>query len=109
MARTKLKRLIQVKDLPNVFQLKAEDVKNSIRKYFKSNDLFTLEIGCGHGDYSVELSKRFPHRNFIGIDVKGARIFKGAVKALDEKLANVAFLIGRVERLNEILPAKSDE
>jgi tRNA (guanine-N7-)-methyltransferase len=109
MARTKLKRLIQVKDLPNVFLLKEKDVESSIRSYFKSNQIFTLEIGCGHGNYSVELAKRFPTRNFIGIDVKGARIFKGAVKALDEKLVNVAFLVGRAERLNEILPAKSVE
>ena len=109
MARTKLKRLIKVRDLANVFQLNTEDIQNLIRNYFKSKELFTLEIGCGHGDYSVELAKRFPTRNFIGIDVKGARIFKGATRALDEKLTNVAFLIGRAERLKDILSAKSVE
>ena len=109
MARTKLKRLIQVKDMPNVFLLKEEDVKNSIHTYFNPNESFILEIGCGHGNYSVELAKRFPDKNLIGIDVKGARIFKGATRALDEKLINVAFLIGRAERLIEVLPAKSVE
>ena len=109
MARTKLKRLSRVKDLPNVFSLMDADIQNAILKYFKSKKLFTIEIGCGHGDYSIELAQKFPGRNFIGIDVKGSRIFNGALKAIDQNLGNVAFLIAKAEKLDEIFQAKSVE
>jgi tRNA (guanine-N7-)-methyltransferase len=109
MARTKLKRLSKVKELPNVFDLEIEDVQNAIQNYFKPGNRFTLEIGCGHGDYSFELAKRFPERNFIGIDIKGARVFLGAMKAIEEKLDNIAFIVGRAEKLNEAFNPKSIE
>ena len=109
MARTKLKRLVKVKDLPNVFQFNTIGIGGLIREYFKSADIFTLEIGCGQGDYSYELAKKFPERNFIGVDVKGARIFHGANKALNENLTNVAFIIGRAEKLDDIFKPKSIE
>ncbi|MCW8960879.1 MAG: tRNA (guanosine(46)-N7)-methyltransferase TrmB [Ignavibacteriaceae bacterium] len=109
MARTKLKKLSKVKDLPNVFDLETESVQNEIHDYFKPDRLFTLEIGCGHGDYSIELAKRFPERVFIGIDVKGARVYLGATKAIEEKLDNVAFIVGRAEKLNEAFKFKSVE
>jgi tRNA (guanine-N7-)-methyltransferase len=109
MARTKLKRLTKVDDLPNVFSLKHPAIKEAIKHYFNSNKLFTIEIGCGQGDYSVDLAQKFPDRNFIGIDVKGARIFHGATKALDLNLHNVAFLIAKAENLAEIFDEKSIE
>ena len=109
MARTKLKRLSKVKELPNVFSMESETIQSEIHNYFKSGNLFTLEIGCGHGDYSVELAKRFPARNFIGIDVKGARVFRGAMKALNENLCNIAFIIGKAEKLDEIFQSNSVE
>ena len=109
MARTKLKKLSLVKDLPNVFDLETESVQNEIYNYFKTDHLFTLEIGCGHGDYSIELANRFPKRIFIGIDRKGARVFLGATKAIKEKLDNVAFIVGRAEKLNEAFKFKSVE
>jgi tRNA (guanine-N7-)-methyltransferase len=109
MARTKHKRLSKVKDLPNVFSLQNLDAKEAIWNYFKFNKLFTLEIGCGHGDYSIELALKFPGRNFIGVDIKGARIFNGALKAIDHNLGNVAFIIGKAEKLNEIFQPKSIE
>jgi tRNA (guanine-N7-)-methyltransferase len=109
MARTKLKRLSKVKELPNVFDLETEAVQSAIQNYFKPGNIFTLEIGCGHGDYSFELAKRFPERNFIGIDIKGARVFLGAMKAIEEKLDNVAFIVGRAEKLNEAFKNKSIE
>ena len=107
MARTKQKRLLKVKDLPNVFCLIDADIQNAILRYFKSNKLFTIEIGCGHGDYSLGLARIFPDRNFIGIDVKGARIFNGALKAIDQNLGNVAFIIAKAENLIEIFQNKS--
>ena len=109
MARTKLRRLLKVKQLANVFSSHNPDVKEIIQNFFKSNNLFTIEIGCGHGDYSTELAKKFPGRNFIGIDVKGARVFHGAMNALEAKLNNVAFIVGKAEKLYEIFPLKSVE
>ena len=109
MARTKRKRLSKVKELPNVFNMESETMQSEIQNYFKSGNLFTLEIGCGHGDYSVELAKRFSKRNFVGIDVKGARIFRGAMKALEESLYNIAFIVGRAEKLNETFKSNSVE
>jgi len=107
MARTKQKRLSKVKELPNVFSLLDPNVKKTISNYFESSKPFTIEIGCGHGDYSIELAQMFSDRNFIGIDIKGARIFNGALKAIDQNLDNVAFLIAKAENLNEIFQQKS--
>lgn len=109
MARTKLQRLNRANELPNVFSLRTPDLSGALKSYFKSELPFTIEIGCGHGDYSVELAKKFPKRNFIGIDIKGARIFSGAMKAANLNLNNVAFIQARVERLNEIFHKKSIE
>jgi tRNA (guanine-N7-)-methyltransferase len=109
MARTKKKRLLQVKELPNVFSLRDPDVKDTIYNYIKSTKAFTLELGCGHGDYSLELAQIFPDRNFIGVDVKGSRIFNGALKAIDHNLSNVAFFIAKAEKLDEIFQPKSVE
>jgi tRNA (guanine-N7-)-methyltransferase len=107
VARTKQKRLTKVKYLPNVFSISDANTKISLKKYFKNDNRFTLEIGCGHGDYSIELAQKYPERNFIGIDVKGARIFQGAIKASELNLKNVAFLITKAERLLEIINDKS--
>ena len=101
MARTKLKRLLKVKKFRNVFSGETISIKEGIQNYFSSGNRFSLEIGCGHGDYSVELAKKFPERNFVGIDVKGARIYHGAMRSIDDKLDNVGFIIGKAEKLNE--------
>jgi tRNA (guanine-N7-)-methyltransferase len=109
MARTKLKRLSKLSEISNVFNIKQMDIKESVKSHFKGENLFTLEIGCGHGDYSVELAQKFSDRNFIGIDVKGARLYKGATKALELNLNNVAFIITRAEKLGEIFESNSVE
>jgi tRNA (guanine-N7-)-methyltransferase len=109
MARTKLKRLSKLSELTNVFSFKSPEHHISLFNFFKNKKHFTLEIGCGHGDYSIELAQKFPERYFLGVDVKGARIFKGAMKALELKINNVAFVIARVESLNEIFLPKSIE
>jgi tRNA (guanine-N7-)-methyltransferase len=102
MTRTKLKRIKKANELPNVFKIGTVSKENVLGDFFKSTGPITLEIGCGHGDYSVELGKRFPDRNFIGMDIKGARIYNGAMNAIDKKLNNVAFIIGRAEKLREV-------
>ncbi|MDH3267671.1 MAG: tRNA (guanosine(46)-N7)-methyltransferase TrmB [Ignavibacteria bacterium] len=109
MARTKLKKFTKLSKLTNVFNIKSPDIKETLHNYFKAGKNFTLEIGCGHGDYSVELAQKFPNRNFIGIDIKGARIYRGAMVTEELKLNNVAFVITRAERLNEIFIPKSIE
>ena len=68
--------------------------------YFKNGNNITLELGCGKGEYTVGLARRFPDRNFIGIDIKGSRIWKGAKEAIESELSNVAFLRTRIEFIN---------
>ncbi|NUN99582.1 MAG: tRNA (guanosine(46)-N7)-methyltransferase TrmB [Saprospiraceae bacterium] len=67
--------------------------------HFENTNPITLELACGRGEYSLELARRYPDRNFIGVDVKGARIWKGAKIALSEDLNNVAFLRTRIEQI----------
>lgn len=66
---------------------------------FGNQNLLTLELACGRGEYSLGLARMYPKRNFIGVDIKGARIWKGASIALEEGLENVAFLRTRIEQI----------
>lgn len=109
MARSKLKKFSKLNEMTNVFDIKNTDTKEALHNYIKDRKHFTLEIGCGHGDYSVELAQKFPERNFIGIDIKSTRIYHGAIRSEELKLNNVAFVSIRAERLNEIFAAKSIE
>lgn len=68
--------------------------------HFKNEQPITLELACGRGEYTLGLSRMFPNRNFIGVDIKGARIWKGASIALKENLQNAAFLRTRIEQLH---------
>ena len=67
------------------------------RDYFHNDNPIVLELGCGKGEYTVELAKLYPEINFIGVDIKGARMWKGAKMALEQGLANVAFLRTNIE------------
>lgn len=69
-------------------------------KMFKNNNPIVLELGCGKGEYTVELARQFQNKNFIGIDIKGARMYKGATMAIEEGLKNVAFLRTRIELIH---------
>jgi len=109
MSRKKLKKIKEVRKLPNVFSREQENVEKLLREYFSNDNSFTLEIGCGHGDYTVELAAVYPERNFIGIDIKGARIYNGAIKALDSNLKNAAFLLTGAEHLDKIFTNKKIE
>ncbi len=74
------------------------DMKGKWRmKHFKNEHPIVLELGCGKGEYSVGLAKHFPEKNFIGVDIKGARMFIGAEQALKEDMKNVAFLRTRID------------
>ena len=65
--------------------------------YFRNNNPIVLELGCGKGEYAVELARNYPDKNFIGVDIKGARMWTGATQALNEGLGNVAFLRTNIE------------
>lgn len=67
--------------------------------FFKNENPIVLELGCGKGEYTVNLSKRYPDKNFIGVDIKGARLWKGAKEADESKLSNVAFVRTRIENI----------
>lgn len=80
------------------------------QRHFQNDHPLTLELACGRGEYSLGLARRFPDRNFIGVDIKGARIWKGANVARDEELNNVAFLRTRIEQIALFFePAEVDE
>jgi tRNA (guanine-N7-)-methyltransferase len=102
MARKKLKRLNEVHNLRNVFSWEDDNVEVLLDYYFGNRNPFTLEIGCGHGDYSIELAKMYPEKNFIGIDYKGDRIYTAAEKAVELNLKNVSFLVSGAEKLSDI-------
>lgn len=118
MGHRKLKKFAEVAGFSNVIQthLFPEDgvvfpLKGKWKAdYFKNNNPITLELGCGRGEYTVELARRFPNRNFIGMDIKGARIWKGAKAAITENLANVAFVRNRIDFIETYFaPAETDE
>ena len=106
-SKNKLKRFEENKTFANVIQPSREELLNGAFAYkgrwnelfFKNNHPIVLELGCGKGEYSVGLAKRYPKKNFIGIDIKGARFWRGAKTATDENITNVAFLRTQIELL----------
>lgn len=67
--------------------------------YFKNDNPITLELACGRGEYTVGMAEKFPHRNFIGVDIKGDRIWKGSTWAVEKQLNNAAFLRAQIHTL----------
>jgi tRNA (guanine-N7-)-methyltransferase len=98
LAKEKLFRYEAINHMPNVIQMESKDpawvssVKGTWSSIFGNDRPITLELACGKGDYALELARRFPDRNFIGVDLKGDRIFKGATIAQNEGLTNIRFL-----------------
>lgn len=113
MGKNKLQRFAEMKSFDNVFQPTHNEVwennyklkGNWNKDVFKNDNPIVLEVGCGKGEYSVGLAKQFPNKNFIGIDIKGARIYCGAKEALDNDLGNVAFIRTYAELLGSIFGA----
>lgn len=107
MSKSKLEKFAELDRLPNVLQypyekLRAEGMAFPYRgkwqsEIFHNEAPIILELGCGRGEYTVELGRVYPDRNFIGIDIKGNRLWSGAHKAYEEKLANVRFLRAEIE------------
>jgi tRNA (guanine-N7-)-methyltransferase len=104
-SKNKLKRFKENETFSNVIQPTREDVLNNTlmlkgnwnRNFFKNENPIVLELGCGKGEYSVNLATMFPKKNFLGIDIKGARFWRGAKTALAEKINNVGFLRTQIE------------
>ena len=105
MSKGKLAKFADMARYENVFQYPysvVEHVPFDLQghwheEYFHNDNPIVLELGCGKGEYTVGLAKRFPHINFIGVDIKGARMWTGATQALNEGLENVAFLRTNIE------------
>ena len=109
-SKNKLKRFSENETFSNVFQPTREEVVGNefpLRgkwnsEFFKNDNPIVLELGCGKGEYSVGLAERFPNKNFIGIDIKGARFWRGAKTAVESGMNNVAFVRTQIELINHI-------
>jgi len=99
MARTKQKKLDTVAQFENVFDYKGGSTEEELLKKLNNSNPLSLEVGCGEGYYTTNLAQFYPNRNFLGIDLNGARIYLGAVKAIDENITNAAFLWINAENL----------
>jgi tRNA (guanine-N7-)-methyltransferase len=112
VGKDKLKRFAEVSTFGNVLQLDAgKPLKGNWGKsFFKNNNPVVLELACGKGEYTVNLATLFPQKNFIGIDYKGNRIWRGAKTALEEGVPNVGFLRIQIETLPDYFgPGEVDE
>ena len=104
-SKNKLKRFLQNETFSNVIQPEREDLTQKEFEFkgqwgsrqFKNDKPIVLELGCGKGEYSVYLAQEYPEKNFVGIDIKGARFWAGAKQALEQNIQNVAFLRTQIE------------
>ena len=107
MGHHKLKRFAENLTFPNLFQVGFDQLEKegfALRgrwaDHFGNHNPITLELGCGKGDYTVALARIHPERNYIGVDIKGARLWRGAKTAVEEPLPNVAFIRTRIELID---------
>jgi tRNA (guanine-N7-)-methyltransferase len=123
--KQKLIRFEQMNSFPNVVEPSLEEILveeksgkfkdhplkgNWHSNFFKNDKPLVLELGCGKGEYSVGMGRRFPGKNFLGVDIKGARMWNGASRALDEGLANIGFLRTRIDFITSFFsPGEVDE
>ena len=105
MGKGQLQKFAEMETFSNVFQYPFSVIENVPfemkghwrEQYFHNDNPIVLELGCGKGEYTVELARLYPQVNFIGVDIKGARMHKGAKEALTAGLSNVAFLRTNIE------------
>ncbi|NCC18825.1 MAG: tRNA (guanosine(46)-N7)-methyltransferase TrmB [Bacteroidia bacterium] len=107
MGKDKLRRFAENETFANMFQMKYEDVKDGFylkgkwrEEFFKNDNPLVLELGCGKGEYTVGLAKQYPDKSFIGIDIKGARMWRGCKTSVEEKINNVAFVRTHIQVLD---------
>jgi tRNA (guanine-N7-)-methyltransferase len=112
VGKDKLRRFAEIDTFGNVFQLDAgKALKGTWDKdFFKNTSPVVLELACGKGEYTVNLAVLFPDKNFVGVDYKGNRIWRGAKTALEDSVNNVAFLRIQIENLVDYFaPGEVDE
>lgn len=105
MGKNKLAKFAEMASFKNVFQPSLEELMTEgfrlkgvwATQYFGNDAPVTIELGCGKGEYTVQQAEKFPERNFIGVDIKGARIYTGARYAIENGLKNAAFIRTRIE------------
>ncbi|TYB79026.1 tRNA (guanosine(46)-N7)-methyltransferase TrmB [Bizionia myxarmorum] len=113
-SKNKLKRFKENETFQNVVQPTREELVNQEfslkghwnRDFFKNDNPLVLELGCGKGEYSMALAKKYPHKNFIGIDIKGARFWRGAKSSIEENITNVGFLRTQIELIDHAFAAQ---
>lgn len=101
---SKLEKFSEITTLSNCYEFVFPNLEQGFlnkgkwhETVFKNNNPIVLELGCGKGEYSVGLAEKNPNKNYIGVDIKGNRIWTGATQAIDKKLANVAFLRTQID------------
>ena len=109
MGQKKLIRFAAIKTFANVLEY-PKDMQGQWSSFFKNDNPVALELACGRGEYTVGLSKLYPNKNYIGIDIKGNRIYIGAKKCLEQGLTNAAFVRSQIEKLPDYFaPSELDE
>ena len=108
MGKNKLRKFSEMENFENVIQPETYHLTDDISfkgkwntDFFKNENPIVLELGCGKGEYSVSLAERYPEKNFIGIDIKGNRMWKGATDSIKMGLENIAFLRIRIENIKK--------
>jgi tRNA (guanine-N7-)-methyltransferase len=110
MGKGKLDKFADMREYQHVFEYPysvADNVPFQMKgkwnkEFFKNDNPIVLELGCGRGEYTVGLGKLYPHKNFIGVDIKGSRMWTGATQALKENMTNVAFLRTNIEIIDRM-------
>lgn len=100
MSKNKTKKIAETKLMENILEFPS-DLKGKWREFFKNENPIVLELACGKGHYTLELGKKYPDKNFIGIDIKGPRLWAGGKKALELGLTNVCFSRMIIENIKE--------
>ena len=104
MGQKKLIRFEAIKSFPNVLQYPA-GMAGNWKLFFHNDHPITVELACGKGEYTVALAKLYPERNFIGIDLKGNRLYVGAKGCLEQQIGNAAFLRSQIDKLENYFSA----
>lgn len=106
MQGKKLQRFAEIKTFPHVFEF-PQGMPERWESFFGNTNPIVLELACGKGEYAVNMAKAFPDKNFIGVDIKGNRMYVGAKKAMAEGVPNVAFLRTRIEQITDYFHPQS--